>query len=90
LFGRYGGEEFAVMLPGADEKESLEIAERLRKAVENSSPDFTQEIKYTVSIGAVTIAADRDINLEMLYKLSDKALYKAKEQGKNQVVGIKV
>nr|WP_312577988.1 GGDEF domain-containing protein [Sedimentibacter sp.] len=90
LFGRYGGEEFAVMLPGADEKESLEIAERLRKAVENSSLSFIQEIRYTVSIGVVTIAADKDINLEMLYKLSDKALYKAKEQGKNQVVGIRV
>ncbi len=90
LFGRYGGEEFAVMLPGADEKESLEIAERLRKAVENSSLGFIQEIRYTVSIGVVTVAADKDINLEMLYKLSDKALYKAKEQGKNQVVGIKV
>lgn len=90
LFGRYGGEEFAVMLPGADEKESLEIAERLRMAVENSSPGFIQEIRYTVSIGAVTIASDKAINLEMLYKLSDRALYKAKEQGKNQVVGIKV
>lgn len=90
LFGRYGGEEFAVMLPGSDEKESLEIAERLRMAVENSSPGFVQEIRYTVSIGAVTIASDKVINLEMLYKLSDRALYKAKEQGKNQVVGIKV
>lgn len=90
LFGRYGGEEFAVMLPGADEKESLEIAERLRMAVENSSPGFIQEIRYTVSIGAVTIASDNAVNLETIYKLSDRALYKAKEQGKNQVVGIKV
>lgn len=86
LFGRYGGEEFAVLLPGTDEEESMKIAERLRKTIENCSFNTDPEIKYTVSIGAVTVTPDRETNIDMLYKLSDKALYLAKMQGKNRVL----
>lgn len=89
LFGRYGGEEFAVLLPGTDEEESIEIAERLRKAIENSSVNADPEIKYTVSIGAATITPDRETNIDILYKLSDNALYLAKMQGKNRVAWLK-
>lgn len=83
LFSRYGGEEFAVLLPGTGEKEAEEIAERLRAAVENSPVNVDQVIKYTVSIGVSTIAPDRETSVDMLYKLSDQALYRAKMQGKN-------
>lgn len=85
LFGRHGGEEFAVLLPGTGMKESVEIAERLRKAIENSSVNVDLPIKYTISIGVATIDPDRETTLDMLYKLSDDALYLAKTQGKNQV-----
>lgn len=87
LFGRYGGEEFAVLLPGANEAESLEIAERLRKSIEESTfcVDF-MEIKYTISIGIATIIPNRETNVDILYKISDDALYSAKVKGKNCVI----
>lgn len=86
LFGRYGGEEFAVLLPGADEKNSIEVAERLRKIIEDTSVSINPEIKYTISIGIVTLTPDSETNVDILYKLSDKALYTAKMQGRNCVV----
>ncbi len=83
LFGRYGGEEFAILLPGIGEKEAIEVAERLRTAIENSSVRTDPEINYTISIGLSTITPDRETSVDMLYKLSDQALYTAKAQGKN-------
>jgi len=85
VFGRYGGDEFSVLLPETDEEESIRIAERLRKAIEDSLVGTDSEIKYTVSIGAATVASDRETNIETLYKLSDDALYAAKMKGKNRV-----
>jgi len=85
LFGRYGGEEFAVLLPGADEKIAAEVAERLRKAVESSSVHGDTEIKYTISIGAVSVGANSETTVDKLYRLSDDALYMAKTRGKNRV-----
>lgn len=86
LFGRYGGEEFAILLPGTDEEDSIKIAERLRIAIGNCTFNTDPEIRYTISIGAVTITPDRETNIDMLYKLSDNALYLAKTQGKNRVL----
>lgn len=86
LFGRYGGEEFAVLLPGIDEKDSTEVAERLRKTIEDMSVSINSEIKFTISIGIVTLIPDSETNVDVLYKLSDNALYMAKTQGRNRVV----
>jgi diguanylate cyclase (GGDEF)-like protein len=83
LLGRYGGEEFAVLLPGTGVKEAMGIAERLRAAIESSSVNADAEVKYTVSIGVSTITPDKDTRIDTLYKLSDQALYEAKTQGKN-------
>lgn len=85
LFGRYGGEEFAVLLPGADEKDSMEVAERLRETIENTSVSCNPEIRFTISIGAITITPDSETTVDLLYKLSDAALYTAKMQGRNRV-----
>lgn len=85
LFGRFGGEEFIVLLPGANEKEALATAERLRKTIESSTVIAKNEIKYTVSIGLVTLIPDENTTLELLYKYSDDALYKAKGTGRNRV-----
>ena len=71
LFGRYGGEEFSVLLPGAD-KDAQTMEGR---------PD----IRYTVSIGVSTLTPDRETTTEQFYRLCDKALYMAKSHGKNQV-----
>lgn len=83
LFGRYGGEEFAILLPGADEKNVEEAAERLRFTVENSSVKADPTIKYTISIGFFSILPDEGTDIDVLYKLCDQALYLAKSQGKN-------
>lgn len=85
LFGRYGGEEFTILLPGADKKQALEIAERLRTTVEALRMEGNPGIKCTVSIGVSTILPDKQTTTENFYRLSDKALYLAKDRGKNQV-----
>lgn len=83
LFGRYGGEEFAILLPGADENNVQEVAERLRATIENTSVGTDTPIKYTISIGFFSILADEETDIDMLYRLCDQALYLAKYHGKN-------
>lgn len=85
LFGRYGGDEFAILLPRSNEEQSTLIAERLRQVIEDSIVEVNPEIKYTISVGVATIIPDRQTEVDFLYKLSDNALYLAKEQGKNCV-----
>lgn len=85
LFGRYGGEEFSILLPGADKNQALALAERLRAAVEAQTMEGHLEIRYTVSIGVSTLIPDKETTTEQFYRFSDKALYLAKSRGKNQV-----
>ena len=85
IFGRYGGEEFSVLLPGADKNQALASAERLRAAVEAQTMEGHPEIRYTVSIGVATLIPDRETTTEQFYRLCDRVLYIAKSQGKNQV-----
>ncbi|MEK5449376.1 GGDEF domain-containing protein [Paenibacillus sp. FSL R7-0331] len=84
LFGRFGGEEFAVLLHRADEADSEEIAERLRRCVLGAVIDDTL-LPYTVSIGVITIRSEKRITLNRLYRLTDIALYQAKQKGRNRV-----
>ncbi|MEA5500645.1 MAG: diguanylate cyclase [Limnoraphis robusta] len=93
-FGRLGGEEFAIVLPDANLKTALKIAERLRQAIadlsipiSNSNSDLNLEIKITISLGVTTYHVD-DEKLDDLWIRSDNALYKAKAQGRNQVCSI--
>lgn len=82
---RYGGEEFVVILTETPLENSVIPLERLRKAVENSNFTFNhEEIKVTVSIGAASVENDVANAWEM-FDLADKALYSAKENGRNQV-----
>ncbi|WP_151736510.1 GGDEF domain-containing protein ['Paenibacillus yunnanensis' Narsing Rao et al. 2020] len=85
LFGRVGGEEFAVMLYGLDEEASTLKAEQLREAVVAAS-QINPPCEYTVSIGIITVMPDQWTSLSMLYKLCDRALYQAKQNGRNRVV----
>ncbi len=83
---RYGGEEFAVILPAKSGKEALLPAERLRKAVE--SYDFRvngKRVKITISIGVATFP-EHAIQKQELIECADKALYWAKFSGRNRVV----
>jgi len=84
LAGRLGGDEFAIILPHTDIKDGLVAAQKIRKAVEQAQfTDKEDVIKVTISIG-VAICSDTDTTLDII-KHADKALYMAKENGRNQV-----
>ncbi len=85
LFGRYGGDEFAILLPEVNEKDSAKFAEMIRQLIDQAT---NQEIpvRYTLSLGLLTIIPDQNTEWDTLYILCDKALYEAKNKGRNQVV----
>ncbi|MFT6464741.1 diguanylate cyclase [Halopseudomonas sp.] len=83
---RYGGEEFAVILPGADISQCAEVARHLHAAVKElqiTHPSSRQSW-LTVSIGAASLPAVEGEHPESLISLADKALYQAKAAGRNQ------
>lgn len=84
--GRFGGEEFAVLLPGADAQEAAAVAERLRSAVAGRGIDTVDGgISVTVSVGGATFPDDGRA-LDDLLGVADSALYSAKAAGRNRVV----
>lgn len=84
IFVRYGGDEFICLLPKTTMDQALEIAQRLQSEIKQLSiPVRGGKIKFTTSIGVATSKPKQ--NLEKLISLADKALYKAKNQGKNRV-----
>lgn len=88
IVGRVGGEEFAMLLPNTDIETAMQVAERIRiKAAELTTIYQDISIKFTVSIGlTVKIMDDSSIN-SMLHR-ADKALYQAKNSGRNKVVAL--
>lgn len=86
ILGRYGGEEFALLLPGTDTEAACAIAERLRSEIA-TTPIVTDRghLHVTVSIG-VAVATDGELNLDILLGQADAALYVAKRSGRNRVV----
>ena len=85
FFARYGGEEFIVILSGSPIEKAIEIAQRIRKAIEEH--DFTfekQNISITVSAGIASKGRDAQ-SWDDLFKKADKALYKSKQAGRNRV-----
>lgn len=86
VVGRYGGEEFSVILPGAAEDMAKVIAERLRSSVaESKVPSDKGDVTYTVSIG-IACASGKDVHIEELLDRADRALYTAKAQGRNRAI----
>jgi diguanylate cyclase (GGDEF)-like protein len=85
VVGRFGGEEFVVLLPGADAAEAAMVAERLRQQVSTAVTVFaTGEVRVTVSIGVAVLGLHGD-DIPGLLATADLALYRAKEAGRNQV-----
>ncbi len=81
---RYGGEEFVVLINNRSVEHALIVAEKLRKAVENHTFEYEGiPIKATLSIGVSSI--DKNVPLQESFKKADKALYLAKEKGRNRV-----
>lgn len=85
---RYGGEEFAVILPGTSLKKAFEIAERIRKAFEETffyGNKAFPRVKKTVSCGVASYPMQANDELELI-DMADRALYYAKESGRNKTV----
>lgn len=88
LVARYGGEEFAVVLPETDLKQAVRVAERIRKDIQGECiphPASKASQCVTVSIGVASFVPRGDLRKEVLIRMADKALYKAKEKGRNRV-----
>jgi diguanylate cyclase (GGDEF)-like protein len=84
---RYGGEEFTIMLPDVTPAAAYDRAESIRRAVENLRVPLEKEVfaEFTVSIGVALYPNDGDYG-DLLLRHADAALYRAKRQGRNQVV----
>lgn len=80
--GRWGGEEFLVMLPETDEEEAVLVAEKLREVI--SMGDYKISREVTCSFGVATHIDEE--NLDSMIARADRYLYKAKKEGKNRVV----
>lgn len=87
IVSRYGGEEMTIIIPDADNEIAVRIAEKICKAVEEA--DFIlangEKVNVTISVGVSTVGKNGEKPQEII-SYSDKCLYKAKEQGRNQVV----
>jgi diguanylate cyclase (GGDEF)-like protein len=85
LIGRYGGEELIILLPETDRETALQVAERLRSAIETAPFKVSiGEVNLTVSIG-VAAKDDYTSDLETLIARADQAMYIAKHKGRNRV-----
>ena len=85
IIGRFGGEEFAALLPEADIKSASFIAERLRKKVEEVNIEYeSAKISLTISIGA-SQSNITDTKIDEIIIRSDTAMYHSKKEGRNRV-----
>jgi len=85
IFGRYGGEEFCIILPETGSDAASYVADRVRKAIEEQWVEaYDTRVKVTVSIGVSSFPTDGK-NTSTLIDKADWALYRAKKKGRNQI-----
>lgn len=86
--GRVGGEEFAILLPETGRDQAMEAAERLRAAISAAKVAMPSglPLQITVSLGVTTLDG-KDTNIDVLLNQADRALYRAKSEGRNRVCG---
>ena len=89
FFARYGGEEFVIILPDCGLDGAVEIAKRIQGSLAKHCIEFegkneSKEVYITVSIG-ICCVNDQHNSFEQLIKDADKAMYKAKENGRNRI-----
>lgn len=83
---RYGGEEFAIVLPSTERFLAIQVAERIRESIANTMVEYNQQqLQITASIGLAFYRAGESKDVALLIREADKYLYQAKEQGRNQV-----
>ncbi|WP_421716703.1 sensor domain-containing diguanylate cyclase [Arcobacter arenosus] len=87
---RYGGEEFIMLLPNTSIRGASVYSEKIRKKVEDTTVEIEEEITitFTISLGVTQIDFINDKNIETVINRADEALYKAKKEGRNQVVSL--
>jgi two-component system, cell cycle response regulator len=86
--GRWGGEEFLIVLPNTESEEAFQIADRLRVYIAESEMDLEvgEMQKLTMTLGVTSTSLGNNLNLDLLVKQADVALYLAKNNGRNRVV----
>ena len=85
---RLGGEEFGMLFKVKDRNDTLKLCEDVRKTVENLKIEHngnTASKFLTISMGVAIVNPEKDITIDEIYKLTDEALYEAKNDGRNQV-----
>jgi diguanylate cyclase (GGDEF)-like protein len=88
ILARYGGEEFIVILPQTNLEQASVLAERIRKEIEETDFNFNNcSFPVTVSLGVTEYTHEKDI--EQLIGTVDRALYRAKENGRNRIIALK-
>lgn len=81
---RFGGEEFVILMPHTNAEQAMQAAEIIRQQIENTPFHYRQErVQITMSIGISHLTAD-DETPDVLFERSDKALYRAKDEGRNR------
>jgi len=87
IVARFGGEEFTILMPDTSLEIALKVAERLRDALAKTDVQLAngKQINFTVSIGVSAVSIEENDAITAAIKLADQAMYKAKENGRNQV-----
>lgn len=84
IVGRYGGEEFILLLPNSSKEKAISMAEKIRSNVE-AAKILGDKRKVTISIG-IAMSSNEALNSQEIIERADQALYKAKNEGKNRFV----
>lgn len=88
--GRYGGEEFLIVLPGCNADTTLVLGDRLRDAVGHSPmPISDARVRVTLSGGIATLGPDSAADRDTMLQRADAALYRAKDAGRNRIIAFK-
>lgn len=85
FFARYGGEEFVLLLPGADSADALRVSDKLRDDIRNCGFHYRGDgVQITVSCGIASFGGDD--NIDTVFERADRAMYEAKEQGRDRCI----
>ena len=87
ILGRFGGEEFVILLPETKLEDARNIAERLRRLIaETPIETDIGPVRTTISIGIAIQEKTAAINIDQLLSRADRAMYHAKQAGRNRVI----
>jgi diguanylate cyclase (GGDEF)-like protein len=85
LLARYGGDEFVALMPETDENGARNVAVRMQQELREKAPHPAMDRAVTVSIGGTTWDSTPDTTAEQMVEVADRALYQAKENGRNRI-----